>query len=210
MDDTVWRTLCKFPPYCDRPPNPFASFQHYYRAAVAQIPDAIGDDLFGSIPPRVFQKGSILQRELTATGCLDSNLPVIRILRRTKVQILLLDRAERLFIGIASNRSPHLISQLQRAGSHYLFPTAFCLPGMVIDVELARRPSRRAPGSDVLVLRVTQTEHQYTTIEEEIDSVREDDSSWTFAVGFGCPGAGFSVLNFDCRSLSDGDDAVAA
>jgi hypothetical protein len=191
IDDSVWRVLCHRP-VTDRIPRPFPSFQHYYRAAIMQTPTESVTNAYGPLPQGVSRRGNIIQRDHHGVFGNDTTLPIIRTTKQGRCQILLLDRAEHIYLGVASSVAPSATTALTGNG-YQLYVMPFVIPGAVLQLQTL---TTTVNGVSTLCLKATRP-----AVEDGIEDVvmceplpwsyRPD---WCFAVGLGAHGASCAVL----------------
>lgn len=128
-NDEVWAVHCKFNQH-RRPPYPFPSNETYYRVFHAQDGGA-QTSIFGSLPTGASRSGSMIRG---GDNC-EVRLPVIQLCTKKKrVDILLLDRAEHIFVG-CTNTNVTSVTTLEGPGCSFnVIPWVF--PGVAVTLAM--------------------------------------------------------------------------
>jgi hypothetical protein len=202
VDDSVWRLLCHFGPRLQAPPRPFGSFQQYYRACVMQHPEAGSDrdgarGPFGPLVRGVRTRGNIVERERAASFG-DVFFPIVQVVHeRAKCDLLLLDRAEHVFVGLAASSAATTSRVLETRGTHSLFVVPYCIPGTCLTLAREIQEGVMPDGSDGLVFTATR-QIQCDDEPREAIAVRQvlplDAVNWNYAFGLGAHGASCAAL----------------
>jgi len=197
VDDSVWRDMCRYDPRLKAPPRPFNSFQQYYRAAVMQHPTSESGEntLFGPIVRGVMTNGNIAQRERAATFG-DTFFPIVQVHRQTTCDLLLLDRAEHIFVGLAASGAPTTSRVLAQPHTHALFVVPYCIPGCSLTLRKERGGGTNDPGVPFrfTVTRQIQCDdepREAVVVSEELPA---EAYGWNFAFGLGAHGASCAAL----------------
>ena len=177
-DDSVFASHCE--KYTRFLPAPFPTYELYYRCVVFGQTELSGSAFFGSSPLGVRFRGNLCE----LYGAFEiHNIPVIRLAgQRDTVRVLLLDRAEHVYVGIVATGS-RLQNTRTLTGPQHLFITLpYVLPGMVVSLS--------ASEEGLVVRRIVKEDEMEVLYVTPIPFPKP----WMFAVAAGAPHASFAVL----------------
>lgn len=199
LDDSVWQVLSRMQGL--RVPRPFPSFKLYYRCAVLQHTPAVTRALFDELPRNVVREGNVIRN--TVTLGIETSLPVVRLQLAQQCTIMMLDRAEQVFLGVAAPTAPKSTSRVEIPNQLRLFPIGFALPGQIITLKMRPMPERGADAHLLIGIRssfigardVEGAEAETAASDVVIDEVVHVPTP-TFAVGLAAFRAAFSVIDW--------------
>jgi hypothetical protein len=190
IDDSVWRVLCHLPVF-KRVPRYYPSFQHYYRVVHMERGSKSQFNTYCAMPRGVARQGNIVKRSQGGKSSGDC-VPLVRTTKQDRCEILLLEHAEHVYVGVSSSAAPGASQGLYGNGFQ-LYVMPYVNPGTLLNVQTV---TLEVDGAPTPCLKATRPAAQGNTEDvvmcEPLPQLYSPE--WCFTVGLGAQGASCAVL----------------